>query len=267
MPSVEVKGVALHYQERGSGPEALVFSHSYLLDSSHFGPQMSALSPHYRCIAFDHRGHGGSERPQSGYDMETLYTDAVAFIRAMNCAPVHFVGLSTGGFIGLRLGFRRPDLLRTLTLMDSSAQAEPAHKRLQYGLMTKVVAVTGMRPFAGYVMSQFFSKRSRREPAKRAELSRFRRMIVDNDAETMVKFGRGILARQSVLEHLPEISVPTLVIVGEQDKPQPPARARRMAEAIPGAELLLVPDAAHISTVDSPDLVNAALVRHFRRSR
>ena len=84
-----------------AGSEVVVFSHSYLLDLSHFNPQIEALSDRHRCIAFDHRGHGASERPREGYDMETLYEDAVAFLEAMSCGPVHFVGLSTGGFIGL----------------------------------------------------------------------------------------------------------------------------------------------------------------------
>ena len=71
MPDIEVNGVRLHYIEQGSGPEVVVFSHSYLVDWSHFKPQIDALSDRYRCIAFDHRGHGGSERPSNGYDMES----------------------------------------------------------------------------------------------------------------------------------------------------------------------------------------------------
>ncbi|MFZ1864469.1 MAG: alpha/beta hydrolase, partial [Polyangiales bacterium] len=176
MPYIEVNGVRLHYVEHGSGPEAIVFSHSYLVDWSHFKPQIDALSGRYRCIAFDHRGHGASERPKDGYDMENLYADAVAFIEAMKCAPLHFVGLSTGGFIGLRLGFRRPGLLRSLTLMDTSAEVEPALKRLQYELMMRMVRLIGIRPFAPYIMSLFFSKKSRRDLTREAELGRFRQM-------------------------------------------------------------------------------------------
>lgn len=119
MPDIRVNGVRLHYVEQGSGPEVVVFSHSYLVDWSHFKPQMDALSDRYRCIAFDYRGHGRSERPSDGYDMENLYMDGVAFIEAMNCDPVHFVGLSTGGFIagdrtlvGVRHRLRRYPPLR-----------------------------------------------------------------------------------------------------------------------------------------------------------
>lgn len=265
MPDIRVNGVRLHYVEKGAGQEAVVFSHSYLVDWSHFGPQIDALSDRYRCIAYDHRGHGASERPEDGYDMENLYADAVAFIEAMDCAPVHFVGLSTGGFIGLRLGFRRPDLVRTLTLMDTSAEVEPAIRRIRYDLMMNMVRVIGTRPFAPYVMSLFFSKNSRRDPAKAAELERFRDMIIDDDDDAMIRFGRGIFGRNSVVDRLPDIKAPTLVIVGDEDRSQPPARARRIARGIAGAKLLVVPNAAHLSNYDRPDMITPALIRHFAR--
>ena len=263
MPDIRVNGVRLHYVEQGSGPEVVVFSHSYLVDWSHFKPQIDALSGRYRCIAFDHRGHGASERPRAGYDMENIYEDAIAFIEAIGCAPVHFVGLSTGGFIGLRLGFRRPDLLRTLTLMDTSAEAEPVSNRFQYELMMRMIRVVGMRPFASYITSLFFSKNLRSHPTHQAEVGRFRQMIAGDDKDAMIRFGRGIFGRQSVTEQLADIEVPTLVIVGEKDKSQPPARAKRIADGIPNSQLLIVPNAAHISNFDGADVVTAALERHL----
>jgi pimeloyl-ACP methyl ester carboxylesterase len=95
MSKITVNGVTLFYKEKGSGPETLVFSHGYLVDSTHFAPQIEVLSDRYRCIAYDHRGHGRSQATEGGYDMENLYADAVALIEALNCAPCHFVGLST----------------------------------------------------------------------------------------------------------------------------------------------------------------------------
>lgn len=265
MPNIDVNGTRLHYVEQGSGPETVVFSHSYLLDGSHFKPQIENFSNRYRCLAFDHRGHGGSDRPESGYDMDNLYADALAFIEAMDCGPVHFVGLSTGGFIGLRIGFRRPDVLRSLTLMGTSAEPESAANHVKYEIMLRMVQVIGVRPLAGYVMSLFFSKASRSDPSRELELRRFRQMIVDNDADSLVRFGRGIFGRQSVTEHLAGIDVPTQVIVGSEDRSQPPTQARRIADRIPGAQLLIIPGAAHVSTIDAPEEVNEALDNLWQR--
>ena len=221
MPYIEVNGVRLHYVEHGSGPEAIVFSHSYLVDWSHFKPQIDALSGRYRCIAFDHRGHGASERPKDGYDMENLYADAVAFIEAMKCAPLHFVGLS-------KVGHRSPTRIspaRASSLAHAdgyfrggraSTEETPIRADDAHG------PPIGIRPFAPYIMSLFFSKKSRRDLTREAELGRFRQMLIDNDKDAIIQFGRGIFDREGVLERLAEIAVPSLVIVGEEDKSQPP---------------------------------------------
>jgi 3-oxoadipate enol-lactonase len=96
MSEITVNGVTLFYEEQGAGADTVVFSHSYLVDSTQFAPQIEALSDRYRCIAYDHRGHGRSQVTEGGYDMENLYADAVGLIEALHCAPCHFVGLSTG---------------------------------------------------------------------------------------------------------------------------------------------------------------------------
>jgi pimeloyl-ACP methyl ester carboxylesterase len=255
MGTLLANGVRLHYREAGEGPETIVFSHSYLLSSEHFAPQISALARRYRCLAFDHRGHGASEAPPSGYDMENLYADAVAFIEAAHCAPCHFVGLSTGGFIGLRLGIRRPDLIQSLILMDTSADAEPAHRARQYRMMLPILKYVGYWPLRRRVASMFFSPYFCRDAARHSEFEYWKNRTSANDRQAMVRFGRGILERASVAGELGVITIPTLVIVGENDMATPVEEARRMADRIPGARLEIVPAAGHVCTVEQPEKV------------
>jgi pimeloyl-ACP methyl ester carboxylesterase len=164
----------LHYEESGEGPDTVVFSHSYLLSSEHFRPQIAALSGSFRCLAFDHRGHGGSDAPESGYDMENLYADAVGFIEATGRAPCHFVGLSTGGFIGLRLGIRRPDLVRSLVLMDTSADPEPAGRAREYRVMLWMLRTLGYWPLVRRMAKTFFSPHFRNDAERRSESAYWR---------------------------------------------------------------------------------------------
>src|SRR5207244_9055906 len=91
-----------------------------------FDAQVAQFKEHYRCVAFDFRGQGQSEVTRSGYDMETPYEDAVALIEQLGCAPCHFLGLSMGGFIGLRIAARHPGLLRSLVLREPSAGPDPS---------------------------------------------------------------------------------------------------------------------------------------------
>ena len=126
MPTIQTNGANLYYQEHGSGDETIVFAHGLLCNSNMFNRQIDALKSRYRCIAFDFRGQGKSEVTANGYDMETLTLDTVELIQKLNCGPCHFVGLSMGGFVGLRLAIRHAHLLKSLTVIDSSAGTEPS---------------------------------------------------------------------------------------------------------------------------------------------
>ncbi len=257
----------MHYEESGEGPDTVVFSHSYLLSSEHFQPQIAALSGSFRCLAFDHRGHGGSDAPESGYDMENLYADAVGFIEATGRAPCHFVGLSTGGFIGLRLGIRRPDLVRSLVLMDTSADPEPAGRAREYRVMLWMLRTLGYWPLVRRMAKVFFSPHFRNDAERRSESAYWRGRVTANDRHAMLRFGRGILERAGVSDQLERIGVSTLVIVGQEDVPTPVREAERIARGIPDAQLEVIPRAGHVCTVEQPDAVNEVLVRFLERQR
>lgn len=265
MPKISSNGIQIHYEELGSGPETVVFSHSYLCDHSHFHYQMQALKDRYRCIGFDHRGHGQSEITENGYEMENLYADAVGFIEALDCAPCHFVGLSTGGFIGVRLGIRRPDLVKSLVLMDTSADAEPQKKVREYRQMLFVLRWIGYWPLINRVMPIFFGSRFLNDPARQEEVKHWKNRLMANDRKAMVKFANGIFSRSSCYDDLDKIKTPTLVIVGADDPAQPVEKAKRIAERVPGATLRIIPDAAHLCTVDEPDAVNKAIEEFLSR--
>ena len=125
MSKVKVNNVEIFYQSEGDGPETILFSHGYLADHTMFEPQIKALKADFRCVTYDHRGHGQSEVTKGGYELDNLVTDAISLIENLKIGPVHFVGVSVGGMVGMRIALRRPDLLRSLTLVDTSAEAEP----------------------------------------------------------------------------------------------------------------------------------------------
>src|SRR6478609_2640126 len=145
MPWLGVDGVELHYDERGKGAP-VVFSHGLLWSGAMFDAQVAALSSRFRCIAYDHRGQGRSATSPMPYDMERLTDDAVRLIAKLDAAPCHFVGLSMGGFVGMRIAARRPELLRSLTLIETAADGEPRLNVLKYGAMRLVSRFVGLRP-------------------------------------------------------------------------------------------------------------------------
>ena len=259
MSEITVNGVTLFYEEKGSGPETIVFSHCYLVDSTHFAPQIEALSDQYRCIAYDHRGHGRSQATKSGYDMENLYSDAVSLIEALNCAPCHFVGLSTGGFIGVRIGIRRPELLSSLILMDTTAEAEPEKNFKQFKLLMSIVRWLGWWLVINKVMSILFAEKFLTNPGRQDEVRHWKELITSGNKKAGVQFGMGIFSRASVFEELSTITTPTLVIVGEKDIARPLSEAQCTVEKIHGAKLVIIPEAAHLCTIEEPATVTEAI--------
>jgi len=265
MESIDLGGMRIAYAETGAGEDTVIFSHSFLVDHRHFAPQIEALSGRFRVVAYDHRDHGASGKAAGPYGLEDLVADAVATIERTASAPCHFVGLSTGGFVGLRLALDHPHLVKSLVLMDTSADREPWPQRFKYEAMFQVLRAFGFGPLIKTTMGLMLSPKTLGDPARRDEVAMWRDRICANDRTALVRFGRAIFGRTSVLDRLGDLRVPTLVVVGADDKPQPLFRARQMADRIAVAQLAVIPDAGHLATVDAPEAVTEVLAAFFEK--
>ncbi|MCI0713704.1 MAG: alpha/beta hydrolase [Chloroflexi bacterium] len=259
MPHITINGANLYYEEEGSGPQTIVFGHSLLLNLRMFDDQVAHLKDRYRCVRFDWRGQGQSEVTEDGYDMDSLYEDAVALIAALDCAPCHWVGFSMGGFVGLRLAIRRPDLLRSLILIDTSAAPEPDRNKWEDRLLLFIARWLGFRLVIGSAMKIFFAKKFLTDPARKAQVAEWRGHLLANDPVGMVRAVKGVITRQGVLEQIDKINLPTLIIVGEEDVATTPDKSRQMHAHITNSTLITIPDAGHVTPVEEPAAVNAAL--------
>ncbi|MCP5097008.1 MAG: alpha/beta fold hydrolase [Chloroflexi bacterium] len=264
MPKLRVNNVELFYEEYGAGVETILFSHGFMMDHTMFQEQIDLFKEHFRVIAYDHRGHGGSESPSSGYGIYNLMADGVALIEALELGAVHFVGMSTGGFVGMRIALRRPELLKSLVLIDSSAEAEPPESLKEYNLMIKVVQWIGWTFVIKRAMAALFHSSFLKDPNRQAEVKRWRSIITGHDRKGMVAFGKGIFGRDNVLEKMDQVSVPTAVIVGEDDIATTPDHSQRMAEKIRGAMLFTIPEAGHTVAVEKPTAVSQAMQTFYQ---
>lgn len=266
MPRMQVDGAELHYEDSGGGGPPVVFSHGLLWSGKMYRFQVEALRGSHRCISFDFRGQGRSPIADSGYDMDTLARDAAALIEKLRAAPCHFVGLSMGGFIGMRLALRRPELLRSLTLIETAADPEPALNKPKYALMGLITRAFGTRPLLKPIMRIMFGRTFLRDPAKAGLRESLEQELLANDVRGSMLALRGVLERGGLMDELRSIRTPTLVLSGEEDVAVRPERSRRTAERIPGARFLLVPGAGHTSSLEQPETITAAL-RDFFASR
>ncbi len=259
MPYISVNGVRLHYTVSGQGQETIVFSHGLLMSGRMFDAQVAQFRDRYRCITYDHRGQGDSNAPADGYDMETVAEDGAALIRALDVGPVHFVGLSMGGFVGMRLALRHPELLRSLTIMESSADPEPEENKPKYRKMNFVARWFGLGVVVDKVMPIMFGKSFLSDPARAAQRAEWRARIKGNDRKGIVRAVKGVIDRAGVYSDLGRIATPTLILVGNEDVATVPAKSERMRDAITGSEMHVIARAGHSSSIEEPEAINKHL--------
>jgi 3-oxoadipate enol-lactonase len=252
-------GVRLAVEDSGGRGPTVLFSHGLLYTLRMWDAQIATLRARFRCVAYDHRGQGQSDAPATGLDMDTLTEDAAALIASLGLGPVHFVGMSMGGFVGMRLAARRPELLRSLVLIDTSGGPEPPENVPRYRRLEWVARWIGTWPVLGRVQAIMHGASARQDPARAADLRAWREYLLQVDARAMGRALEGVLQRESAMPLLPAIRCPTLVMVGEEDTATVPARAEELAAGIAGARLVRIPRAGHMSPIDAPEAVTAEL--------
>ncbi|MFB6262892.1 MAG: alpha/beta fold hydrolase [Bradymonadaceae bacterium] len=251
------------YEERGSGGRPILFSHGLLMDRRQYERQIERLSDGRRCVAYDHRGQGDSEVPDSpAIDMETVYVDAARLIERLDLAPCHVVGTSMGGFVALRLAARRPELVSSIALLSTRAGPEPEENLPKYEMLTSIARWLGPRWLAGRLMPIFFGETFLNDP-DREEVRREQRRRLADRSRQVYRAVDGVLYRPSVEGEIDAVDVPALVVHGREDEAIPFEVGRRLAEALPDARFEGLPDGGHTLAVERPDAVNRMLADFF----
>ena len=260
MPHLAINEASIYYEVNGVGPEAIVFAHGLLWSGRMYDNQVAVLKERFRCITFDFRGQGQSQVTEAGYDMDTLSEDAAALITALGCAPCHFVGLSMGGFVGMRLAIRYPSLIKSLILLETSADPEPTENLGRYRLLAFIARWVGLRFAAGQVMPIMFGEKFLKDPARAQLRQEMKAALIRNHRVGITRALTGVIERTSIYEDLPKIRVPTLIVVGDQDVATIPAQSERIHAQIAGSRLVVIPGAGHTSTVEEPEAINKVLL-------
>lgn len=259
MPHIELNGAKIWYEDTGGDGETIVFGHGLLWSGRMFDGQVERFKGRYRCITIDFRGQGRSGVTEGGYDMDSLTLDVVELIKKLDCGPVHFAGLSMGGFVGLRLGIRHPELLRSLIIIESTSEPEPKENLFKYKMLNFIARWFGFGMVAGQVMPIMFGDKFLNDP-DRAELrGHWRRRLIENDRIGTTRAVRGVFEREGVYEQIGRIKTPALIIIGDQDTATVPVHSERMHARIEGSKLVYVKGAGHSSTIEEPGQVNAAV--------
>jgi pimeloyl-ACP methyl ester carboxylesterase len=250
MPMLDRDGVGIHYEVAGDGP-ALILTHGYSATGEMWAGQIAPLAKHFKVVTWDMRGHGRSDYPQdpAAYSEAATVADMAALLDAVGAKDAVVGGLSLGGYMSLAFHATHPERTRALLIIDTG----PGYKNDQ--------ARDGWNESA-IRRAERFEADGLPDPAKvGAEV----RLARHRDATGLARAARGMLTQKNarVIESLPAIKVPAIVIVGADDTPFL-AASDYMAAKIPGAKKAVIAGAGHSANIDQPEAFNAALLNFLR---
>jgi 3-oxoadipate enol-lactonase len=255
MPFVENLGARIYWDEEGNGaPLLLIMGLGWSSHAWHRSRPL--LSEKYRTITLDNRGVGRSEAPAGPYSMAQMAADAAAVLNAARVNAAHIFGVSMGGMIAQEFALQFPKKVRSLILGCTAAGGPEAVRAEQDAL--QVLMTRGQDPdtFAKAIRPFIYDEGT---SAQLIEEDTALRRKWYPPADPYFAQLQAIMAWDAY-GRLAQISAPTLVIHGENDRLVPPENARLIASRIPGAKLTIIPGASHIFTTDQPDAAHGAIL-------
>jgi pimeloyl-ACP methyl ester carboxylesterase len=234
---LDVDGLHTYYEEHGSG-DPLLLLHGGMADAESMGQQTVALAERYRVIVPERRGHGRTVDVAGPITYDVMADDTIAFMDALATGSAHLVGWSDGGNVGLLVAIKRPDLVRRLVTIGANFRGD--------GLTPEAVAaLTPGTPTSAIPAIGDMWKANAIEPER-----------FDAVLEKMLRCWNDY---EIPLADLARIAAPTLVMVGDDDITRFDHTVA-LYEAIPDAQLAVIPGASHLAPVEKPELVNQLIL-------
>jgi len=246
MPKLNRDGVELYYEAHGSGP-AVLLTHGYSATSRMWSGQIEPLSKAHTLITWDMRGHGASDYPtdQAAYSEEATVADMAAILDAVGADEAVIGGLSLGGYMSMAFHLAHPERTRALLIIDTGPGYKKDEPREGWN-------ATALKTAERYE-TQGLGNLARGSVEMRTAQHR--------DATGLARAARGMLTQRDarVINSLPDIKVPAIVVVGADDTPFL-AASDYMAAKIPSARKVVIPAAGHAANIDQPEAFNAAIL-------
>ncbi len=263
----------LFFRDTGGSFPVILFGHSLSFDGTIWNEQIKTLSKHFRIITIDFYGHGKSSSPNKTYSLEDVADDLIVLMNYLSLEKIAYAGLSIGGMIGMRLALRHPDRIKAMALLNTSAEAEDPQRRKTYEQynemshnhandnnksMTAIESQNNVmsKMLTGLMFSSGFRKNNP-ETIKSYEKQ------LTQQHSNLYWITKALLARKSIRNDLKTLHLPVLVVTSENDVAIPSEHPRYIAETIPNATLVTLPQAGHMTPLECPEKINTLLYNFY----
>ncbi|WP_300672341.1 alpha/beta hydrolase [Desulfoluna sp.] len=258
MPQTTANGLSMHYETHGDGPP-LLFIHGLGSSLRDWEYQVEAFSSRFRVITLDLRGHGKSEKPIGPYSIALFAEDVGAFLQKITDEPAHVVGLSMGGAVAFHLALDHAPLLRSIVVTNMSAIVPVetfAQQRFYYGRLL-ISALLGPKRMGALIANNVFPT---------PEMAELRETLISRWAENPRRpylSSLRALKNWSVMERLPHITCPALLIHSEHDYAPLPHK-KEVAARMQNAILMTLPGTHHVVNVEEPESFNTLVMQFLK---
>ncbi len=258
MPSATVAGTTMHYVDVGAGGPPVLLLHAFPLHSGMWEAQVEALADRYRVVVPDLKGFGASDAPEdvSAYSIPGYADEVAGLLATLELEQVAVVGLSMGGYVAFSLSSRHRSLVSALVLADTRDDTDSDQVLERRTNQQRTVREEGRAPVIDALLKTLLAEHTHQH---RPEVVDEARRLMDNPPAGFLGALEAMKSRPDASSHLDSIDVPTLVVVGEEDKPSSREVAERMHERIRGSRLAVLPEAGHLTNLEVPGAFNQAL--------
>src|SRR6187549_3735793 len=258
--SISINNLWVSYNDYGpDDAPAIIFIHGFPLNKSMWDIQVEALKENYRVIAYDIRGHGNSEQGMDDFFIELFVIDLLRLMEKLKIEKSILCGLSLGGYIALNAVLKHPDRFDGLILNDTQCIADTPE--IKENRCNAIISIKekGVEQYADEIIKKLFAQETFTK--NKNVVDDVKEMIISTQKQSLCNTLHALAERKETCDQLPEINIPVLIMVGEEDKITPIAAAQQMHEKILNSKLEIIQHAGHLSNLENPTAFNTHLVK------
>jgi 3-oxoadipate enol-lactonase len=235
----------------------VIFIHGFPFDKSTWLVQLEELVSNHRVIAYDVRGHGGTNPGTQEFSVQLFTEDLFLFMDALNIEKAILCGLSMGGYIALQAVHQQPLRVEALVLCDTQCFADTEEVKEKRMKSVEHIRANGLKQYATDSVKRLFSAASL--STQQEEVAAIENLILKTSAETICNTLMALAGRMETCSALPLVNVPVLIMVGAEDQVTTPEASQKIQELIPGSSLRVLDGAGHLSNLENPEAFNLHL--------